>query len=129
MATTEILPNGNIRVHVDYMFSYQSGRKKFLMKGGADNLDMPVLHSIAKAYQWQSAIDKGEYKSIQELADSLDIDQSYVARTIRLAYLSPSIVRLFLQGKAPSGLSLTRLLRTFPDDWKEQEEFFGIQSA
>jgi len=129
MATTEILPNGNIRIRVDYLFSYQGGRKKILDKGSADNLDMSVLNSIALAYRWQSEIDNGEYKNIQALADSLKIDQSYVARTIRLAYLSPKIVRLFLQGKAPSGLSLSRLLQAFPDDWKEQEDFFGIQSA
>lgn len=129
MATTEILPNGNIRIRVDYLFSYQGGRKKILDKGSTDNLDMSVLNSIALAYRWQSEIDNGEYKNIQALADSLKIDQSYVARTIRLAYLSPKIVRLFLQGKAPSGLSLSRLLQAFPDDWKEQEDFFGIQSA
>lgn len=129
MATTEILPNGNIRIRVDYLFSYQGGRKKILDNGSTDNLDMSVLNSIALAYRWQSEIDNGEYKNIQALADSLKIDQSYVARTIRLAYLSPKIVRLFLQGKAPSGLSLSRLLQAFPDDWKEQEDFFGIQSA
>lgn len=129
MAKTEILPNGNIRIRVDYLFSYQGGRKKILDKGSTDNLDMSVLNSIALAYRWQSEIDNGEYKNIQALADSLKIDQSYVARTIRLAYLSPKIVRLFLQGKAPSGLSLSRLRQAFPDDWKEQEDFFGIQSA
>ena len=128
MATTEILPNGNIRVRVNYVFCYQSGRKRFLTKE-AENLDLPVLTSIARAYQWPEAIDKGEFRSIQELADSLDVDQSYVARTIRLAYLSPQIIRLFLLGKAPSGLSLSRLLRTFPVDWKKQETLFGIQTA
>ena len=128
MATTDILPNGNIRVRVDYVFCYQSGRKRFLTKE-VENLDMPVLNSIARAYKWQESIDKREFRSIQELADSLDVDQSYVARTIRLAYLSPHIVRLFMLGKAPSGLSLSRLLRTFPVDWKEQEALFGIQTA
>ena len=129
MATTDILPNGNIRVRVEYVFSRQGGRKKFFTKGSTENLDIPVLSSIGKAYQWQMALDKGQYQSIQELASALEVDQSYVARTIRLAYLSPQIVRRFLNGTAPSGLSLTKLLRSFPDNWKEQEELFGIQTA
>lgn len=129
MATTDILPNGNIRIRVDYVFSYQNGRKRFLTKGGANNVDMSVLNAIAKAYRWQKLIDNGEFKNVQELATSLKLDQSYVARIFRLAYLSPKIVRLFLQGRAPSGLSLNRLRGIIPDDWKEQEELFGIQTA
>ena len=67
-----------------------------------------------------------EIKSKDDLAKLLHYDQSYISRILRLTNLSPHIVRLFINGQAPSGLSLTTLHKAFPDDWNEQHEFFKI---
>jgi len=46
-------------------------------------------------------LDSGELKSISSLASRFHVDHSYVARTLRLASLSPAIVELILAGKEP----------------------------
>lgn len=131
MAMLEHLPDGNIRIRVDYMFCKRGNRKKILLQESdsgllAENRNMSVLTSIARARRWQRYIDEGRFYNIQELAYVLKLDRSYVARTIRLAHLSPRIVRLFLQGKEPFTLNLSKLIVRMPDDWNEQEKLLGL---
>lgn len=131
MATTELLPNGNVRIRVDYVFKKYGCRRRIMLQSeDAGNLtepvDIAVLNSIARARRWQQYIDEGRFRNMQELADKLKFNRSYVARIIRLNNLSPKIVRLFLAGKAPEGLSLTKLLQHIPEDWNEQDVEFGV---
>lgn len=131
MATTELLPNGNVCVRVDYVFKKHGCRKKIVVAmedAGilSEPLDIAVLNAIARARRWQRYIDEGRFKSIHELAEALSFVPSYVSRIIRLNNLSPKIIRLFLEGKAPDGLSLTKLVSSIPEDWNEQDRFYGI---
>ena len=131
METIEKLANGNLCVRVDYIFSRHGGRKKIIQKDESKEIsgkthDMSVLNTIARAYRWRELLDTGKVKSKDDLAKLLHYDQSYISRILRLTYLSPHIVRLFINGQAPSGLSLTTLHKAFPDDWNEQHEFFKI---
>lgn len=130
MRTIENLENGNILVHVDYFFTRHGGRKKLVLEGveaAGDNRDMKVLKAIARGFRWQKLIEDGKFESTVEIAMALRTDSSYVARTIRLTYLAPKIIQMFLNGTAPSSLSLARLSKSFPEDWNKQYEFFGIE--
>ncbi len=51
---------------------------------------------------------------------------SYVARTLKLTTLAPDIIEAIINGEEPSGLSLSKLVKTFPLDWSEQRTFFGF---
>lgn len=131
METTELLHNGNLRVRIDYVFSRQGGRKKIIVASENDEIsaatrDMAVISTIARAYRWRKLLDEGKVHNIQELAHILNLDRSYVARILRLTYLAPAIIKRFLDGTAPSGLSLVQLHKAFPDSWEEQYRFFGI---
>ena len=93
-----------------------------------ENLDMGVIRALARGRYWNSKLDNGEYSTIREIAEVVGIDESYIARIIRLSTLSPFIVRMFLNGTSPSGLSLSKLLSTpLPDSWKEQHRMFGVK--
>ena len=94
-----------------------------------DGRDLTILRAIARAKRWQKLLDDGVFKTTSEIAEVLQTDQSYVARTIRLAYLAPRIVRLFLEDKAPPRLSLAKMMKAFPEDWNEQYIHFGIEPA
>jgi hypothetical protein len=48
------------------------------------------------------------------LARKLRLDQSYVARTIRMASLTPDIVEAILKEEEPGGPSLRRLTGCLP---------------
>ena len=58
------------------------------------------------------------------LATRFHVDHSYVARTLRLASLSPAIVEMILAGREPDSLSLRRLAKGFPTQWHEQQREF-----
>jgi hypothetical protein len=53
------------------------------------------------------------------LAGELGVDNSYVARLLRLSLLAPDIVEAILDGREPSGLSLEKLYRA-PMEWERQ---------
>lgn len=66
----------------------------------------------------------GRYSTLRELAKAEKINESYLARVLRLTLLSPSITEAILSGRQPDGLELARLLTPFPIEWKEQEDLF-----
>ena len=46
--------------------------------------------------------------------------------TIRLATLSPRIIRAAMKGELPDGFSLQRVRKIETDDWEEQERLLGF---
>jgi hypothetical protein len=74
-------------------------------------------------------IESGEVKSNCDLARKLRLDQSYIARTIRLASLAPDIVEAVLRGDEPSGLSLKSMGTEIPLSWEEQRNMLGMCAA
>lgn len=56
----------------------------------------------------------------------VDVDNSYVARILKLTTLAPDIIEAILNGEEPAGLSLAKLTRTFPVDCEEQWAMFGF---
>jgi len=83
--------------------------------------------ALARALRWQEMIESGQAESNSDLARKLKLDQSYVARTIRLASLAPSIMETILDGQEPTGMSLLGLRRDLPLLWREQEELIGLE--
>lgn len=130
MEQIDELSNGNVLMSVGFCLKRQRGRTKIIVDGelvSEDGRDLTILRAIARARRWQKLLDDGVFKTTSEIAEVLQTDQSYVARTIRLAYLAPRIVRLFLEDKAPPRLSLAKMMKAFPEDWNEQYMHFGIE--
>jgi hypothetical protein len=50
------------------------------------------------------------------LARNLEVDGSYVTRILKLTTLAPDIVEAIIDGEEPDGLSLAKLIRTFPEE-------------
>jgi hypothetical protein len=46
----------------------------------------------------------------------LEVDGSYVTRILKLTTLAPDIVEAIIDGEEPDGLSLAKLIRTFPEE-------------
>ncbi|MEO5350634.1 MAG: hypothetical protein H7836_13455 [Magnetococcus sp. YQC-3] len=64
--------------------------------------------------------------SVQELAAKENIDPSYLARHLRLAFLAPDIVEAVLFGEHPEGLTLGMLMVALPMAWEEQRAMLGF---
>lgn len=118
----EVLENGNILITMPIIFKVCGGRKQIITPDSEDVETAPVLLSIARAFRWQKMIDEGKFKNIAELAQAVGIDSGAIARTIRLALLSPKIVHRIITGEI--NLTQEKWRQSFPDSWSEQEELF-----
>ena len=80
-----------------------------------------LLFAIAKARSWIDDLTQGRVTSFAAIARR----EGKVERRIRLlaplAFLSPRIVSALLEGTAPTDLTLTKLVRSLPYSWTEQE--------
>lgn len=118
-----------------------SGRKQIVKVGESASAPMPtkqalanlaqgaVIKAIAKGIAWMKMIDKGEVKSINELAERVEVERHYVIHTLRLATLSPRIIRAALTGDLPDGFSLEKVRKVETDDWAEQEKQLGFKEV
>lgn len=132
--TIKISENGNLHIHIPMFIRRMRGRKMIFTpqtldgenEGMQETVQTAIVQSLARGFSWIEMIENGEVKSIRELARNLDTDPSYVNRTIKLTTLAPDIIEAILNGEEPSGLSLTKLVKTFPINWDEQRAFFGF---
>ena len=113
----------------------RSGRKEIVLPDGAVAASAspakppsPLALAVARAFRWQEMIETGQAKSNSDLARRLKLDQSYIARTIRLASLAPEIVESILNGQQPDGMSLLSLRRNMPLEWNRQRAMAGLDS-
>lgn len=65
------------------------GKLEIAVKGKAEAPEMPLQKALIQARQYVVRLTGGEFKNIQELAKSLNLDRSYVMRTLQLANLAP----------------------------------------
>ena len=85
--------------------------------------DPALIRAVSKAYIWWEWIKDGDVKSLSEIARREDIDKPKVTRLLRLAFLSPRLVRQIRDGEQPVNVTVKTLTREhcLPFLWKEQE--------
>jgi hypothetical protein len=113
-------------VRVPLRIRRRRGRREILAPAGLEeatpaqqsaNRGLAVM--VARAHRWRELLETGQYTTIRALAADLGVDNSYVARILRLTLLAPDLVEAILEGTEPDGLSLEKLYRA-PIDWGEQ---------
>ena len=135
--TLTLTGTGHLRIHIPMHIRRMRGRKMIFAPQALDGSvpDSPsdvqgaVVQALARAFLWSDAIESGAVGSVSDLAKALDIDNSYMVRILKLTTLAPDIIEAILNGEEPSGLSLARLIRTFPMDWEKQRVHFGFISG
>ncbi len=85
--------------------------------------DPALIQAVAKARLWWEWVKSGEVISLTEIADREGIDKPKVTRLLRLAFLSPQLVRRIRNGEQPVGVTVKALTRAhdLPLPWEEQE--------
>ena len=68
------------------------------------------------------AAGDGVYGTIEEMAAAEKINASYVGRLLRLTLLAPDNVEAILDGRQPTEMTLSVLMRPFPMEWQSQLE-------
>ena len=126
MPDIAVLENGNVLVSIPITLRESAGRKQIITdqkKFKAEN--DPIVLNIARGFYWQEMIDNGKIANIRELAKIMNVNESYVGRTIRLTMLSPEIIHRAIRGTLPEDISLAKLYK-LPDRWEEQLQQLGI---
>ena len=126
MPDVKVLANGNVLVSIPIILRESAGRKRIITDEKKFKADEdPIVLNIARGFYWQEMIDNGKIANIRELAKIMNVNESYVGRTIRLTMLSPEIIHRAIRGTLPEDISLAKLYK-LPDRWDEQLQQLGI---
>ena len=118
-------------VQVPLRIKRRRGRKEIIAPAGmaeavanqiSTNRGLAVM--VARAHRWRELLEGGQYATIRALAADLGVDNSYVARILRLTLLAPDLIEAILAGTEPDGLSLEKLYRVHVR-WDEQRIALG----
>lgn len=126
-APEQIGDGETVTVRIPLGLRKRGGRKLMVLPEGATawapqraRVDSAIVKAIARAHRWQRMLERGEYASLSELAETEKINLSYVCRTLRLTLLAPDIVEAILDGRHPAKMTLATLMEPFPVGWQEQ---------
>ena len=84
--------------------------------------DPHILRAIGRAWGWRRRMEAGEFATIQELAEAVGLAERHVSRQLRLAYLSPEVLKRLTCGREASAISLYDLCFLAGETWQEQAE-------
>jgi hypothetical protein len=133
--TISVADNGNLKIHIPMLIRRMRGRKMIFapnaldgeIPGAAVPIQAAVIQALARAFSWAEILETGQVKSISELARNLEVDSSYVTRILKLTTFAPDIVEAIINGEEPDGLSLAKLIQSFPEEWNEQRALSGFE--
>jgi hypothetical protein len=120
-----------ITVRVPMQFRRRSGRKALVVPDGAadvskaQQIDNALIRAVARAFRWRRQIESGACSSIAKIAAAGRVSPSYVGRVLRLSLLAPDIIEATLDGRHGPAMTLTALMRPFPDKWETQQAAMG----
>jgi hypothetical protein len=105
---------------------------RLVLKGEASAVqrtDPAILKAISRGHRWFAELASGRASSTVELAKREGLNDSYVRRLVRLAFLSPTIIEAICAGWQPADLTAQELTRgaDVPLGWSEQQRAIGIE--
>lgn len=89
---------------------------------------MQPIKAMARRYAWYGRLASGDVDSLRTIVKALQVNERYVGRVLRSAFLAPDIVRAVLEGCRPTRLSVEKLRFGAPLLWAEQRKLFGFSS-
>ena len=101
-----ILENGHLQVVIPIKLRTISARHKIILPDGSSDETEPIVLALARAFRWQEFLDKGKFEDVRGLAKALGLDESNVARTLRMRLLSPKIIHRIVSGDIPRSFTL-----------------------
>jgi site-specific DNA recombinase len=103
-----------------------NGLRLIIKDTGQAEPNMQLAPLIGEAFMFREALLSGPCDSIEDVSKAFQMGKRHVTARIRLTYLSPKLIRNFLNGDVPNTLSPTRLLeasKDLPMKWADQDSF------
>ncbi len=122
------LGDGSIELSMPLLMKKIDGHRKVVIpvEGQLPLRQDTVLRAIRKAQEWSELILQGTVPNVAQLAKSVGKQRPYVERILSLTSLAPDIIEAIFRGDTPETLSLERLFKGIPDDWKDQRKALGF---
>ena len=64
----------------------------------------------------------GKVRDQRSIARQAGLEEAYVGKILRCAYLAPEIVEAVLEGRQPASLTLQQLQKPLSMNWSEQRQ-------
>jgi hypothetical protein len=83
-------------------------------------LSPSLLKALARAHQWYEWLIQGKVNNVVALARRASMNERYVEKVLRCAFLAPDIVKAILDGRHSPELTFEKLVEQIPLSWAEQ---------
>jgi site-specific DNA recombinase len=84
--------------------------------------------AVVRAHGWYGQIIRGERSGSRSIARTTGLDERYVNRILRCAFLAPDIVERILDGRQPPNMTLEEFRTPLPTEWTAQCRLLGFCS-
>jgi hypothetical protein len=124
-------PPESLRVVIPLNIRKRNGRPKILppneMTALQDRTQAPhILRALGRSLSWRRRLESGSANTVNDIAETEHLSVSYVARYLRLAYLSPEVLEAVILERRPIAIRVIDLVRVATKPWVEQvEAVFG----
>jgi DNA invertase Pin-like site-specific DNA recombinase len=85
-----------------------------------------LIKAVARAHNWYGRIIRGELTGSGSIAKATGLDQRYVRRILKLAFLAPAIMECILEGRQPAKMTLQNCHARLPIEWAAQHQILDI---
>ncbi|MGL4441703.1 MAG: hypothetical protein ACRCUE_20840 [Bosea sp. (in: a-proteobacteria)] len=82
--------------------------------------DPHILRAIGRAWAWRRRMDAGEFGTVEDLGRSVNLGERHVNRLLRLAYLSPEVLKRLTCEREAIAISRHDLCFLASEAWDEQ---------
>jgi site-specific DNA recombinase len=105
----------------------QKGAKPMIEEGGSSNdgRNESLIQSVVRAHAWMVLLQDGTYGSVEDLADASNVHPKVVRQNLRLAFLSPEITSVILEGSQPANLALAGIPKLLSLKWTDHRSLLG----
>ncbi len=97
-----------------------SGTERQNGTGPSEQPDQKLIQAIVRAHHWAESLAKGEFGSVEELANGVNLHPKVVRSEIRMAFLAPEITDSVLTAGCSFGLADLRKISAL--SWQKQLE-------
>lgn len=118
----------HMQIDVPFQIRRRGIEAKLIIGAETPAPDQTLIRAIAHAFVWLEDIKSGE--QVRDIAARYNRPPDKLLLRLRLAFLSPRIIEVILEGRQPPELTLTRLMKMrIPSDWNGQWRELGFEST
>jgi site-specific DNA recombinase len=123
-----------LSLHIATRLARSSGAVRLVISNGSASGQPPrrdpvLIKALIRAHGWKDRLLSGEAPSIRSIAKEENLNETYVGRILRLAFLAPDITEAILDGRQPADLELDKLMKSIPVAWSDQRRLYRFDPA